>query len=272
MKIVAVLFFAFISTLPAWCQDGWVDGWLQKVSATQSDQPHWITPVATVTPRLEQEFRSDFIHHFTPTGDTVTNLGGGKGLELIPTHNTELIVNVPPYLTHSNPTGADGFGDVSFLLKYRILSHCEEHGDYILTAFLGGSIPTGSHKNGAASAIVTPTIAFGKGWNKFDVQTTLSTGLPVDDTTEIGRTLVSNTAFQYHVSRFLWPEVELNATHWYGGVRDGKTQTFATPGLVLGRFPIHNRVGLTLGVGFQTATSTFYQYNHAFIGTIRMPF
>lgn len=272
MRIAVIALSAVISALPAFSQDSWVSDWLQRVSATQAEQPHWVTPVATVTPRLEQEIRYDFIHQFTPTGDTVTNIGGGKGLELIPTHNTELIFNIPPYLVHSNPATPDGFGDVSFLLKYRILSHNEEHGNYILTAFLGGSIPTGSYKNGSTSAIVTPTIAFGKGWHKFDIQTTLGSGLPVDNTAEIGRTLLSNTAFQFHASRFIWPEVELNATHWYGGVRDTKTQNFVTPGLVLGRFPIHHRVGLTLGAGFQIATSSFYQYNHAFIGTIRMPF
>ncbi len=272
MKIVVALLLAVISSLPAFSQD-WVDDWLHRVSGTQSEQPHWVTPVATVTPRLEQEMRYDFVHQFTPTGDTITNIGGGKGLEIIPAHNTELIFSIPPYFVHSNPSVADGFGDVSFLLKYRILSQNEEHGNYILSAFLGGSIPTGSYNNGSTSAIVTPTIAFGKGWHKFNVQTTLGTGIPVDDTTgEIGRTLLSNTAFQYHASRFLWPEVELNATHWYGGVRDGKTQNFVTPGLVLGRFPIHHRIGLTLGTGFQIATSSFHQYNHAFIGTIRMPF
>jgi hypothetical protein len=29
------------------------------VSKTQAEQPHWITPVNTTTPRLEQEFRYD---------------------------------------------------------------------------------------------------------------------------------------------------------------------------------------------------------------------
>ena len=56
-----------------------------------------MTPVATVTPRLEQEFRFDTLHQVTPTGN-VTNLDGGKGLELIPTRNTELLLNLPPYL------------------------------------------------------------------------------------------------------------------------------------------------------------------------------
>jgi hypothetical protein len=258
-------------SFPLQAQD-WLGEWLQRVSATQAEQPHWVTPVVTVTPRLEQEIRYDFIHQITPAGDGVTNIGGGKGLELIPTHNTEIIFNIPPCFVHSNPAVKDGFGDVSFLLKYRILSKNEKNSDYILTAFLAGSIPTGSHSNGSTSAIVTPTIAFGKGWHRLDVQATLGTGLPVDNTAEIGRTLLSNTAFQYHAARFFWPEVEINSTSWFGGVRDGKKQAFITPGAVIGRFPLHNRIGLTLGAGFQIAATTFHQYNHAFIGTIRMPF
>lgn len=257
---------------PALQAQNWVADWLQRVSATQAEQPHWVTPVITVTPRLEQEIRYDFVHQITPAGDGITNIGGGKGLELVPTHNTELIFNIPPYFVHSNSAVRDGFGDVSFLLKYRILSKNEKNGDYILTAFLAGSIPTGSYGNGSTSAIVTPTIALGKGWHKFDVQTTLGTGLPVNNGAEIGRTLLSNTAFQYHAARFFWPEVEINSTSWFGGVRDGKKQTFITPGAVIGRFPLHNRVGLTLGAGVQIAATTFHQYNHAFVGTIRMPF
>jgi hypothetical protein len=63
----------------------------------------------------------------------------------------------------------DGFGDVAFLVKYRLLSANEEHGSYILTAFLGWSLPTGDHKNGAAHAVITPTIAYGKGFGNFDL-------------------------------------------------------------------------------------------------------
>ena len=33
--------------------------WLDMVSATQAAQPNWMTPLVTVTPRLEQEFRWD---------------------------------------------------------------------------------------------------------------------------------------------------------------------------------------------------------------------
>ena len=245
--------------------------WLSRVSKTQAEQPHWMTPVATVTPRLEQEFRFDVFHQVTPTGD-ITNLDGGKGLELIPSRHTELLLNLPPYLLHENPKTADGPGDVSFTLKYRFLARNEEHGNTILTGFLAGSIPTGTYKNGSSSSIVTPTLAAGKGWGKFDVQSTLGGTLPVNSVNVLGRTIVSNSAFQLHAIKQLWPEAEINSTFWEGGSNDGKKQTFLTPGVIFGRFPIHRRLALAAGAGFQIATTHYHQYNHAFIATIRMPF
>jgi hypothetical protein len=230
-----------------------------------------MTPVATVTPRLEQEFRFDSLHQVTTTGD-VTNLNGGKGLELIPSRHTELLLNLPPYILHENPKAVDGLGDVSFVLKYRFLARNEEHGSAILTGFLGGSIPTGSYKNGSSSAIVTTTLAAGKGWGRFDVQSTLGGTFPVNSVNILGRTIVSNSAFQFHAIKRLWPEAEINSTFWHGGSNDGKKQTFATPGLIFGRFPIHKRIAFAAGFGFQFATTHFHQYNHAFIATLRLPF
>ncbi len=258
-------------TAPAPQAKSWVGRWLGNVSATQAAQPHWMTPVATVTPRLEQEFRFDTFHQETSTGN-VTNLDGGKGLELIPTRRTELLLNLPPYLLHQNPTAADGWGDVSFLMKYRFFARNEQHGAAIVTAFLGGSVPTGTHKNGSISAVVLPTLAAGKGWGKWDVQATLGGGLPVDSVQKLGRTILSNNTLQYHALKQLWPEIEINSTFWEGGTNDGKKQTFVTPGVIFGRFPIHHRVALAAGAGFQIATTHYNQYNHAFIGTIRMPF
>lgn len=245
--------------------------WLARVSATQAAQPHWMTPVVTVTPRLEQEFRFDTVHQQTATGN-VTVLDNGKGLELIPTRSTELLLNLPPYLLHQNPASQDGWGDVSFVMKYRFLSRNEQHGAAILTGFLGGSIPTGTYKNGSVSAVVTPTLAGGKGWGKLDVQSTLGGTFPVNSVHQLGHAILSNTAFQYHVIRQAWPEVEINSTFWQGGDKDGKKETFLTPGVVFGRFPIHHRVALVAGAGFQIAATRFHASNHNFIVSIRMPF
>lgn len=249
----------------------WTSQWLSRVSATQAAQPHWVTPLATVTPRLEQEFRFDVLHEVTPTGD-ITNFDGGKGLEVIPTHNTELLINLSPYILHENPKSLDGWGDVSFTMKYRFLARNEQHGNAILTAFLAGSVPSGQYKNGSISAVVTPTLAGGKGWGPFDVQSTLGGTLPTGSVNTLGRTIVSNTAFQDHILKKLWPEVEVNSTFWLGGTNGGRKQTFVTPGLVFARFPIHNRIALVGGAGFQIAATHFNQYNHAVTASIRMPF
>jgi hypothetical protein len=31
--------------------------WFDRVDAAQASQPHWMTPITTVTPRLEEEYR-----------------------------------------------------------------------------------------------------------------------------------------------------------------------------------------------------------------------
>ena len=267
----ALPLFLLLAASTALHGQNWTGRWLDRVSQTQAKQPHWVTPVATVTPRLEQEFRFDVFHQVTTSGN-VTNFDGGKGLELIPTGSTELLINLPPYLLHENPKTADGLGDVSFTLKYRFLARNEEDGGAIITGFLGGSIPTGVYKNGSISAVVTPTLAGGKGWGRFDVQSTLGGTLPASSVGKLGRTVVSNAAFQYHALKQLWPEVEINSTFWMGGTNGGKKQAVLTPGVVFGRFPIHKRVAVLAGAGFQIATTHFNQYNHAFIGTLRMPF
>lgn len=266
--LLALLSMSLAAPLSA---QGFPAGWLARVSATQAAQPHWMTPVATVTPRLEQEFRFDVVHQQTSSGN-VTRLNNGKGLELIPTRSIELLLNLPPYLLHQNPTTQDGWGDVSFVMKYRFLSRNEQHGSAILTGFLGGSIPTSTYKNGSSSAIVTPTLAGGKGWGRFDVQSTLGGTFPVDNVHELGHTVLSNTAFQLHLLKVLWPEAEINSTFWSGGTNDGKKETLLTPGVVFGRFPIHHRVALVFGAGFQIAATHFHHSNHDLVFTLRMPF
>jgi hypothetical protein len=252
---------------------GFIDSWLSMVSATQAEQPHWITPVVTVTPRLEQEYRFDMSRQVQPNGTTVLdNYGGSKGLEIIPASHIELLINPPPYIVRSINGVPDGFGDVSFLLKCRFFASNEEHSNYIFTAFLGGSIPTGSYTNGIKDGTISPTLAAGKGWGNFDLTSTLGAVLPVADTNLIGRQVVWNSVAQYRVLLKIWPEAEVNYTYFSNGPSDGKTQVFMTPGIVFGRFPIHNRFSVTVGTGVQIAVTHFHTYNHKYILTVRFPF
>jgi len=255
---------------------GFFSCWQARATATQNAQPHWATPLATVTPRLEQEFRTDFVRQTEVSNGTEPwTYDNGKGLELIPLRNVELLINVPPYVQH-NSTAQDGFGDVSFTAKYRIFARNEQHGNEIVTFFLGGTYPTGSYDNGAANATVTPTLAAGKGFGMFDVQSTLGGTIPVEGNQTAGMPVAWNTTFQAHMGRFFWPEVEDNYTRYFAGDHDGMTQNFITPGFVAGRIPLapHTlpRLGLTLGAGIQTRTSSFSTTNHNLVFTARAPF
>jgi hypothetical protein len=242
------------------------------VDQTQAEQPHWITPVATTTARLGEGFRFDTLWQTNSPGITAENYGGSKGLEFIPFEKVELRLSVPPYLSHNNPAVRDGFGDFQFRLKYRLLSENEATGNYILTASLSVSLPTGQFSNGATDPIVTPTIAYGKGIANFDLQGTLGISLPTGNGAAIGRTIPWNNALQYRLHRKFWPEVEVNYTHFQDGSNNGKTLVFLTPGLVIGKLHLWRRLGLTFGGGFQIAATRFHPTNHNGILSVRFPF
>jgi hypothetical protein len=256
----------------------------KRVSATQAQQPHWVTPLVTVTPRLEQELRTDFVRQSVASSYRIWNYGNSKGLELIPERHTEVIFNVPPFFSRESPHSEDGFGDVSFLLKERIFARNEEHGNAIVTAFLGASIPTGKNGNGSCCAVVTPTLAFGKGFGLLALTTTAGGSLPVSNAHGLGHTIALNQAAQYRsasggVLKFLWPEIEINASIYRGGANDGKEAVFVTPGLIVGRIPLTHdengkpgRLGVTFGAGEQIALTQFHTNNHNLIFTVRMPF
>ena len=272
VKVLSLLGILFLFSNVSFAQGEYFSDWFARVDKIKDEQPHWVTPVATTTPRLEEEYRYDQFWQVNSKGVTTDNYDGGKGLELIPCEKVEVIFNIPPYIAHNSPAVKDGWGDVAFLVKYRLLSANEQHGNYILTAFFGLSYPTGQFSNGAPHPVITPTISYGKGFGNFDVQGTAGVQLPTADTSTLGRAVVWSNAFQYRVFRKIWPEVELNSTFFQDGKNDGRSQNFVTPGLLLGRFRMAGRVGFTFGGGYQIATTHFHTTNHNAILTVRFPF
>jgi hypothetical protein len=269
-RVIALVFF--FSTALAFAQDSWIDNWLAQADKTQSEQPHWASPVATTTPRLTQRFRYDQLWQTNNQGITTDNFGGGKGLNVIPFHRVEFNVYLPPYLKHNSPTVKDGFGDLALVIRYRLLSANEKNGNYVLTAYLSSTLPTGSHKNGALDPVLTPTIGYGKGFGNFDVQGTFGVAMPTADTRLIGRNYLWNNAFQYRIFKILSPEIELNSTFIQDGPHAGKKQTFVTPGLVIGRIPLAGRFSLNVGGGFQIAATHYHATNHNGILSLSVPF
>ena len=255
--------------------------WFDRVRQAQASQPHWMTPLVTITPRLEEEVRTDFFFEKLGNGATIDSYFNAKGLELIPTTTNEIILNVPAYQDRYGVAPASGFADWPFILvKQRLLSANEQSGNYIVTAFLTLQADTGSRAFNSHAWFVTPTIAGGKGWGDFDVQATSSVTIPSAHEHTFGTAVATNVTFQYHLLKYFWPEFEVNWTWWADGLRGGKNQVFLTPGIIFGRFNLTGRINAIFGFGYQSAVSPKLIerpaltpiYNHAWIVTTRITF
>jgi hypothetical protein len=257
--------------------------WFARVEQAQASQPHWMTPLVTVTPRLEQEIRYDQYWEYRGNGSQLDIFDSGKGLELIPTTTNEILLNPPAYQEKfdvAHPVA--GWLDDQFLVvKQRLVSADEQSGNYIVTAFLGVTAPTGYSGFTNDTWIVTPTLAGGKGWGDFDIQATTGIAIPFRNQSTLGTSVATNVAFQYHLLQYFWPEFEINNTYWANGKeRGGKDQVLLTPGLILGRFVIHDRIKAIIGGGYQFAVAPKYvdtteqtpAYNHSAILTARVTF
>ncbi len=249
--------------------------WSARTNATQAKQPAWAVPLVTTYTGLFQVVRTDILRQVAPALTDTWNFDNSKGVAFIPGGNLEFDVNIPPYIRH-NSAAVDGWGDFSFLGKYRIASGNAQHGSYTLSFWTLATVPTGQAKNGSTNASVQPNLGGGKGFGNFDVQASIGATLPTGNpaTNGSGRPVLWNTVAQYKVAKYFWPELESNATFYKGGTNDGKTQEFLTPGFIIGRCAVHpndpkSRAGLAFGGGMQIATSHFHSYNHALVLTAR---
>jgi hypothetical protein len=133
-----------------------------------------------------------------------------------------------------------------------------------------------------------PTLAAGKGWGDFDIQSTLSVQIPVSGQDSPGSTgemnraafgdpILWNTAFQYHFMQYFWPELEVNYEHWPNGTHAGLDQVLLTPGIILGRFKIGQDsptrpINLIIGAGYQMAVTPNPVIKNNFVATVRITF
>jgi len=248
------------------------EAWEQMTEEVQATQPQWLSPVVTTSGRLKNEFRYDIWGQPTVGGNNLYQFGGNKGLEFISSSRTQLLIGVPTYDLQS-PNGAPGgFGDLPLMLKFRIASAEEREGNYLLTFLLAATVPTGSHRYGSGDAVLTPTLAAGKGWGRFDAQSTFGANLPAGDTAKLGRQLQWNTAFQYRAAWKLWPEIEVNSTFYETGKNAGDKQVFLTPGLGFGRIRLGKNLRFSSAAGMQIAATRFHTYNHRWMFSTRVSF
>jgi hypothetical protein len=232
-----VLIILVCSLLPStvFGQSGFFQNWEDRVRATSAKQPAWPVPVIGGSSTIVQLARTDFVRQYTSTHTLTWNYDNSKGVNFIPFARTEFDLNLAPYIQHNTPKVQDGVGDFSFVAKYRPFAGGGEKGNYSTLVQLAFSVPTGSYKNGTAVSTITPTVVAGKGFGKFDVQSALGAILPTSSVPAIGRTIQWNTTAQYKVGKYLWPEMEVNASYFSGGANDGISQVFMTPGLMVSK-------------------------------------
>jgi hypothetical protein len=269
--------------------------WLDMVSATQAAQPDWIRPLVTTTPRLSQTFRFDFDDQQNGTGSQgngqhIVSYPTGR-VEFIPAWNLQLEFAPPPYETATGPKGdAQGLGDWPiFLVKYRFLSANEQNGDYIVSGFFQMSEPLGTAGKISNNVLIAqPSLAAGKGWGDFDIQSTIGVQIPLAGLSSPGSTpetnmnhfgdpILWNTTFQYHFMQYFWPELEVNYEYWPNGVHEGLNQVLLTPGIIFGRFKIGQdsptrSINLQFGVGYQVAVTSNPVIKNNFVATLRISF
>ena len=257
-------------------QDNFFSNWEARVRKTSSKQPGWAVPVVAPHAGIVQLVRTDLVRQYTPTHTLTWNMDNSKGFNFIPYYNTEIDINLPPYIEHNNPKVVDGAGDVSMVVKYRLVASSAEQHNYMASFQVAGVGATGSYKNGSARNSINPTLVAGKGFGKFDVQSSLGGTLPTGSITAIGRTIVWNAVAQYQVHKIFWPELEVNSTFYNRGPNDGKNQTFLTPGLMVSKLKFRkdpkDRLALVFGAGMQIATSSYHAYNHGLVLTSRITF
>lgn len=273
---------AFTPAVSSSASDFW-SAWAAVGEQARATQPAWSSPLVTTSGMLEQRVRFDVSEQHAGNGANTTAFDGGRGLDLIVSGTNEIQIAAPPYDIRSTPTGKgdlSGFGDWAFVrVKQRLASSPESGGNYFVTAWLQAQAPIGIPGLTNSAWILLPTLAFGKGWGNFDIQATVGGVLPTTNVAKLGDQIQTNVAFQYHLLKVLWPELEVNWTYFASGQRGGLNQVFLIPGLVIGRFKLAEGVTFTWGVGYQFAVSPEYRpsplmpaYNHAWVLTTRFNF
>ena len=258
--------------------------WTAQADAARASQPFWAGPLVTSTPLLEQRLRFDALFQQGSDGQRGLVLDDGKGVQVIAGPTTELLFGLPPYVQRSGVGAAlpvAGFADEPLLrVKERLFSADAARGDYVVSVSLGLQMPSGAAALTNDAWLLTPTLGFGKGWGAFVVQGSAGLLVPMGAGAErFGVRGAVNLALQYHAARYVWPELEANWQGANGGSRAGESLLYLTAGVMLSRFPLSERTGMSVGAGYQAAVSPHPRlgpltppYERAWILTSRLSF
>ena len=127
--------------------------WSAQTNAIQSKQPAWPPPLVTTYVELFQVVRTDMLRQIAPKGTYTWNIDNSKGVSFITPGNFEFDINLPPYIKH-NTTAVDGWGDFTFLAKYRLASGNAQHGLALASRLYEGSVGVCSDPDSTGSCVL----------------------------------------------------------------------------------------------------------------------
>jgi hypothetical protein len=186
---------------------GFFIDWFDRVDAARESQPHWTPPLITLSPLITELLKEDGYYQQLGNGADILNVGGNKGLFLVPTETNEFGIGLPTYQQRSHVQPGSGLTDLQFLLiKQRLLSAPEDRGNYIVTAALAAQAPAGTALFSNNAYVVTPSLLAGKGFGQFNVQAATGFAVPTAHQTTLGMSWANNTTLPYNLGDVFWPE------------------------------------------------------------------
>jgi hypothetical protein len=255
-------------------QQGFYSRLRSRNGAMTQVQPAWMGPLIQSDARLSQAVRVSVSNAGAP-GAQILSYGNNHGVSFLGGTRFQFDFNPPSYFRNHSAALPDGFGNAFTQVKYRIASGNADHGNFALTAIVGRAFGGGYAQNGMVTGFYCPKIAAGKGFGRFDAQSSISALLPTGKIEQQGRVLEWNTTAQFHTTAHTWFDAENNAAYFSGGNADGKVQNFLTPAafyMIRRRDwpPAHSVI--VFNAGMQIATSRFHTYNHNLITEMRILF
>jgi hypothetical protein len=237
-------------------------------------QPSWMGPLMQADGRLGQAVRLS-VSNANICGNHTLNYGNGKGIAIIADRRFQIDLDPPSYFRNHSSTKQDGFGNVGTQVKYRIASGNAQHGNYAVSAVLYHAFEPRVHQNLMLTSFYVPSIAAGKAFGRFAVLQNVGGLLPTSKIAEQGRAIEWNSTAQMHVTKYAWVDIEDNATFFYAGPFDGKTQNFITPAafyMIRRKEWKPDHASVVFATGMQIATSSFHYYNHNLVTEMRVIF
>jgi hypothetical protein len=238
----------------------------------------WQGGLATSYVALVQIYRGEADRQRMPAGNSLWNVGNGKGVSLLMSRRVEFDTLIPNYILHQDGTSTDGFSDFSITSKVRLFSGNERHGNYSVLGSVQQTWATGAAKNGAVSGTRVYTLLGGKGFGAFNIESTAGVTIPAAaGLAAIGHPVAWNSVLQAHILKHLWTQAEMNTTFYNGGSHDGKIQTYLTPGIISAGLrprswdPTDHK-SFTVGMAMQIAATHYRASDHNLILDAKMTF